>query len=61
MGSTGPGSFSDYPGNVNAVKGVTGGESGINVCARGFRTRLEDVATSDYYQKNGNVPPVGEG
>lgn len=59
MGSTGSGHFSDYPGNVNAVKGVTGGESGINACARGFRTRLEDVATSDYFKLNGNIPPVG--
>lgn len=59
MGSTGSGHFSDYPGNVNAVKGVTGGESGINACSRGFITRLEDVATSDYFIKKGNVPPVG--
>lgn len=59
MGSTGSGNFSDYPGNGNAVKGVTGGESGVNACERAFKTRLEDVATSDYYQKKGNVPPIG--
>ena len=47
MGSTGSGNFSDYPGNGNAVKGVTGGESGVNACERAFKTRLEDVATSD--------------
>jgi hypothetical protein len=59
MGSTGPGHFSDYPGNGNAIKGVTGGESGVNECERGVMTRLEDVSTSDYYQKTGNVPPIG--
>lgn len=59
MGSTGSGNFSDYPGNTNAVKGVTGGESGVNVCNRAVMTRLEDVATSDYFQKNGSVPPIG--
>lgn len=30
MGSTGPGSFSDYPGNVNAVKGVSGPDKRAN-------------------------------
>ena len=59
MGSTGSGNFSDYPSNGNAVKGVTGGESGVNACERAFKTRLEDVASSDYYQKKGNVPPIG--
>lgn len=59
MGSTGSGRFTDYPGNGNAIKGVTGGESGVNECERAVMTLLEDVATSDYYQKNGNVPPIG--
>lgn len=59
MGSTGSGHFSDYPGNANAVRGVTGGESGINACERAVMTRLEDVATSDYYRKTGSVPSIG--
>ncbi len=59
MGSTGSGHFTDYPGNANAIKGVTGGEGGINECERAVITYLEDVATSDYFQKTATVPPKG--
>lgn len=59
MGSTGSGNFSDYPGNRNAVPGLTGGESMTDICERAINTRLEDVATSGYYQQNGQVPSVG--
>lgn len=59
MGSTGSGRFSDYPGNGDAIKGVTGGEGFVDDCLRAVKTRLEDVGTSGYYQQLGNVPPVG--
>lgn len=59
MGSTGSGNFTDYPGNKNAIAGVTGGENNIDICERAVITKLEDVQTSDYYQEKGNVPPIG--
>lgn len=59
MGSTGSGNFTDYPGNKHAVAGVTGGESTLDACEKAVITRLEDVATSEYYQKYGLVPPIG--
>lgn len=59
MGSTGPGNFTDYPGNKDAIAGVTGGESIVNICEKAVFTKLEDVQTSDYFQENGHVPPIG--
>lgn len=59
MGSTGSGNFSDYPGNRNAIPGISGGESMIDVCERAFIVRLEDVATSEFYQRYGNIPQIG--
>lgn len=66
MGSTGTGSFTDYPGsqepkdNQNSSEAnETGGSSGIDKCTTAFSTRLEDVASSDYFVTRGTVPAVG--
>ena len=59
MGSTGSGRLSDYTRFRGAIKGVTGGEDLINKCDRAVATVLEEVATCDYYKKNGHVPAKG--
>lgn len=59
MGSTGTGHLSDYSGYKKAVVGETGGKDTVYICNKAVATRLEDVATSDYFKKHGNVPPKG--
>ena len=59
MGSTGSGRLSDYTRFRGAIKGITGGEDLINKCDRAVATVLEEVATCDYYKKNGHVPAKG--
>lgn len=58
MGSTGPGTLSDYPGYAKARRGVVGDSDLIDQCEKAVNTELEDVATSDYYKSQGLVPPV---
>lgn len=59
MGSTGSGSFSDYPGSRPKGGGAGGGASGDDRCARGFACALEEVEQCDYFTANGDVPPAG--
>ena len=59
MGSTGTGHFTDYPGNLNSIKGVVGPEPKEDRCERAFSAELEDIQTSDYYKKYGKVPTPG--
>lgn len=49
MGSTGSGSFTDYP----------GGSGSDNTCDRAIAVALEDIEHCDYYKTNGAVPTVG--
>ena len=56
MGSTGSGSFSDYPGS--RPKGGGGGGSGEDRCARAFSCSLEEVEQCDYFSANNDVPPA---
>lgn len=62
MGSTGSGSFTDYPGTPKP-KGTGGnGEGGADSgdrCARAFGTTLEDVEHCDFFKNQGNSPAVG--
>jgi hypothetical protein len=61
MGSTGSGSFSDYPGSRpkdGAQGGGGGGASGDDRCARAFSSPLEEVEHCDYFSANGDVPPA---
>ena len=61
MGSTGSGSFSDYPGSRPNEKGQGaggGGASGEDRCARAFSCTLEEVEQCEYFSANGDVPPV---
>ena len=60
MGSTGSGSFSDYPGS-RPTDGGGGGASGDDRCARAFTCALEEVEHCDYFTANGNVPPANTG
>ena len=66
MGSTGSGSFSDYPGSGSKTgKNKSsnqngGGSSGDDRCERAFSTQLEDVGNSDLYLKNNSVPNPGD-
>lgn len=60
MGSSGTGSFTDYPGSKPLnPNDATGGASGIDVCARAFSTNLEEVSRSSFFIDSGNVPVVG--
>lgn len=64
MGSSGSGSFSDYPGTkakevVGDGTGVAGGESGVDRCQQAFHALLQDVGNSDYYSRFNDVPAVG--
>ena len=59
MGSTGSGSFSDYPGSRPKEGGQGaggGGASGDDRCARAFSCALEEVEHCDYFTANGDVP-----
>jgi len=61
MGSTGSGSFSDYPGSrpEKAGQGTGGGgASGDDRCERAFSCALEEVEHCDYFSEYGDVPPV---
>lgn len=61
MGSTGSGSFSDYPGSRPKEGGEGsggGGASGEDRCARAFSCALEEVEQCDYFSANGGVPPA---
>jgi len=61
MGSTGSGSFSDYPGSSPKEGGQGaggGGASGDDRCARAFSCTLEEVAYCDFFSANGDVPPA---
>ena len=61
MGSTGSGSFSDYPGSHPKEGGQGaggGGASGEDRCARAFSCALEEVEQCDYFSANGGVPPA---
>jgi len=61
MGSTGSGSFSDYPGSRPKEGGEGtggGGASGEDRCARAFSCALEEVEQCDYFSANGGVPPT---
>ena len=56
MGSTGSGSFSDYPGTGGAGGG--GGEpTSEDRCTRAFSVTLQDVEHSEYYARTSSVPP----
>lgn len=61
MGSTGSGSFSDYPGSRPKEGGEGaggGGASGEDRCARAFSCALEEVEQCDYFSSSGGVPPA---
>ncbi|MFM0292238.1 hypothetical protein P0D68_03695 [Paraburkholderia sp. RL17-380-BIE-A] len=65
MGSSGSGSFSDYPGTkAKEVEGdgtgMAGGASGVDRCKQAFHALLEDVGNSDFYSQFGSVPAVGD-
>ena len=56
MGSTGTGHLSDYSDYSKAVTGVTGGKDTVYICDRAVTTSLEDVASSEYFNKYGSLP-----
>jgi hypothetical protein len=63
MGSTGTGSFTDYPGSSKG-KGKGGGSGGgggetPDRCARAFSSSLEDVEHSEYFKNHKAVPKAG--
>jgi hypothetical protein len=65
MGSSGSGSFSDYPGTkAKEVEGdgvgVAGGDSGVDRCQLAFHALLQDVGNCDYFAQHSNVPAVGD-
>jgi hypothetical protein len=57
MGSTGSGNFTDYQG-FSGNNPKQGGGSNENMCEKAFRTELEDVDTSEYYNSKGYLPDV---
>lgn len=64
MGSSGSGSFSDYPGTkAKEVEengnGVAGGASGVDKCKQAFSSVLEDVGQCDFYSQFKRVPAPG--
>lgn len=64
MGSTGSGSFSDYPGSSGKSGGSESGGADGNGgrgdrCKRAFSASLEDVNHSGYFTSHKTVPPVG--
>ena len=60
MGSTGSGSFSDYPGSrpMDGGNGSSGGASGDDRCREALACALEEIEHCDYFKANGDVPPV---
>lgn len=65
MGSSGSGSFSDYPGTkAKEVEGdgvgVAGGDSGVDRCQLAFHTLLQDVGNCDFFAKHSDVPAIGD-
>jgi len=66
MGSSGHGKFGNYGvgGSEDGQQGASGGVGGSgNGSSQGpslAYIRLEDVATSEYYLNNGDLPPAGE-
>lgn len=66
MGSTGSGSFTDYPGTTRKKdqgRGAGGGGGGggdqPDRCAKAFNTTLEDIEHYDYFKTRNTIPPVG--
>ncbi|WP_240462830.1 hypothetical protein [Burkholderia cenocepacia] len=64
MGSSGSGSFSDYPGTkAKEVEGngngVAGGASGVDRCKQAFSSVLDDVGQCDFYSQFKKVPAPG--
>lgn len=61
MGSTGTGSFTDYPGEKPKSPTNNGeeGSKGIDNCGKAIATKLEEVARCAYYVTTKGVPPVG--
>lgn len=62
MGSTGSGSFTDYPGSRPKDGGQGaggGGASGDDRCERAFSSPLEEVEQCEYFPANNDVPPAG--
>ena len=62
MGSTGSGSFSDYPGSRPKTDGQGaggGGASGEDRCSRAFSSNLEEVEQCEYFKANADVPATG--
>jgi hypothetical protein len=61
MGSSGSGSFSDYPGSGKAKGSGGGGPGGPpeDQCGKAFSAQLEDVEHHPYFAKHGTPPPVG--
>ncbi|MDQ1772873.1 hypothetical protein GQR60_19875 [Labilibaculum sp. A4] len=57
MGSTGSGRFTDYQG-YSGSNPKQGGESKENECGKAFRTELEDVDVSEYYDSIGQLPDM---
>jgi hypothetical protein len=65
MGSSGSGSFSDYPGTkakevAGDGTGMAGGESGVDRCQQAFTSLLDDVGQCDFYSQSGTVPVPGD-
>lgn len=63
MGSTGSGSFSDYPGSSKPKGGGGSGTGGpaapIDRCSRAFHVTLEDVEHCEFFKKHGASPAAG--
>ena len=65
MGSSGSGSFSDYPGTKAKEvpgdgAGMAGGDSGVDVCQQAFTSVLDDVGLCDFFSQNNSVPVAGD-
>ena len=61
MGSTGSGSFTDYPGSRPKERGQGGGgggASGDDRCERAFSCTLEEVEQCDFFVANNDVPSI---
>jgi len=59
MGSTGTGKFSDYPGGKGKGKGGAANDDTPNQCDKAIGDiPLEDVARSEFYTTQNQVPPV---
>jgi hypothetical protein len=59
MGSSGSGSFSDYPKMPSKGSERNGGTSGVDNCGVAISTSLEDVSRSLYFKSSGDLPPNG--